>query len=135
MNFVVDTWVLYEANKRKREAIDFLYNLYKNFHKIFVDSDGKILTEYRSVPGVFISQWLTLMSSRRIVKVKIKKRCKNILNCKKDMIFVYVCLNCRWVKIIVSEEHHFIKNSSKLQKIGIRLLCINKALEVSKERD
>lgn len=46
------------------------------------------------------------------------------------MKFVYVCLNCRWVKIIVSEEHHFVKNRDKLLKKGIELLGLNEAIEV-----
>jgi len=131
VNFVVDTWVLYKAHEGKHEAIELLFNIYSKYHKVFVDKNGKILTEYRSVPGVFISRWLTLISSRRILKVKIKKRCKNILNCRKDMKFVYVCLNCQRVKMIISEDYHFVRNSDKLLKKGIELLGLNEALEFS----
>jgi len=135
VNFVVDTSVLYTASEGKHEAINFLRNVYLKCHRVYVDSNGKILTEYRSVHGVFISQWLKLVSTRRIQKVKIKKRCENILCCKRDMVFVYVCLNCRWVKIIVSEDHHFTKNSGKLLRRGIRLFCLNDALEASKQQN
>ena len=130
MNFVVDTWVLYRASERKREAIELLFNIYRKYHKVFVDKNGKILKEYRTVPGVFISKWLTHISSRSLIKIRIKKRCKNILNCRRDMKFVYVCLNCRRVEIIVSEEHHFVKNRGKLLKKGIELQSLNEALEV-----
>ena len=131
MNFVVDTWALYRAYEGKHEAITLLFRIYSKYHKVFVDKNGKILTEYRSVPGVFISRWLTLISSRSIVKIKTKKRCKNILNCRKDMKFVYVCLNCKRVRMIVSEEYHFAKNRDKLLKKGIELLGLNEALAIS----
>ena len=131
MNFVVDTWALYRAYEGKHEAITLLFRIYSKYHKVFVDKNGKILTEYRSVPGVFISRWLTLISSRSIVKIKTKKRCKNILNCRKDMKFVYVCLNRKRVRMIVSEEYHFAKNRDKLLKKGIELLGLNEALAIS----
>jgi hypothetical protein len=132
VNFVVDTWVLHRAYEGKQEAIELLFGIYRKHHKVFVDKNGKILTEYRSVPGVFASKWLTLTSSRRIVKIKIRKRCRNILNCRKDMKFVYVCLNCQRVKKIISEDYHFVKNSDKLLKKGIKLLGLDEALVFSR---
>jgi hypothetical protein len=119
VNFVVDTWVLHRAYEGKQEAIELLFGIYRKHHKVFVDKNGKILTEYRSVPG-------------RIVKIKIRKRCRNILNCRKDMKFVYVCLNCQRVKKIISEDYHFVKNSDKLLKKGIKLLGLDEALVFSR---
>jgi len=78
----------------------------------------------------FISEWLTLISSRKTVKIKIKKTCKNILNCKRDMKFVYICLNHSSDNLIVSEDHHFVNNGDKLLKKGIRLLSIDEALRM-----
>jgi hypothetical protein len=135
LNFVVDTWVLYKAHEQNREAILVLANIYKKCHKVFVDNEGEILTEYRSIKGdTFITKWLTLVVARRVIKIMIKKRCKNILNHRKDMKFVYVCLNCRVVKSIVSEDYHFVKNSAKLLKKRITLLSLNDALELAKRQ-
>lgn len=127
MNFVVDTWVLYRANEKNKVAIKFLYT-FKKGHNVFVDKKGEILKEYKSVHGLLVSQWLKQVLSKRIVKVKIKKRCKNILGCKKDMKFVYVCLNSSKVDTIVSEDHHFSNNSNSLLAKGINLLDIENAL-------
>ena len=135
MNFVVDTWVLHRADENQINAIDFL-NSFKKGHKIFIDKNSgdnksKILTEYRSVHGLFISQWLKSVLPKRIIKVVIKKRCKNFLKCKRDMKFVYVCLNSKKVNRIVSEDHDFSNNSDSLLAKGINLLDIENALLVS----
>lgn len=131
MNFVVDTWVLHKASEGNNEAINVLHNIATKHHKVFVDKNGKILKEYRSVNNFFVSKWLSLIYSRGIIKVTIKKRCKNILGCRRDMKFVYVCINCNSVRTIVSEDHHFIRNSSKLLKMGIKLLTLAEAAKVS----
>jgi arginyl-tRNA--protein-N-Asp/Glu arginylyltransferase len=135
VNFVVDTWVLHKASEGNNEAINVLYNIATKYHKVFVDKAGEILKEYRSVNNSFVSRWLILISSRGIIKVAIKKRCKNILGCRRDMKFVYVCINCNSVRTIVSEDYHFTKNSSKLLKIGIKLLTLVEAAEVSAKQN
>ena len=132
LHFVIDTWVLYRARDGERKAIELLWNINEKCHKVSIDKIGEILKEYRSVPGVFISRWLQVVSLRKIVKVNIRKRCKNLLNHKKDMKFVYVCLNCSSAKSIISEEYHFVNNRDELLKKGIRVLSLDEALEVSK---
>lgn len=134
MNFVVDTWVLFEAKERNSDAVSFLFVISSNDHKIFVDKDGQILKEYKGVNDIFVYRWLTAVISRGIIKVKIRKKCKNILNHRKDMKFVYVYLSCRRVKTIVSEDYHFTKNRDKLLKKGITLLGLTDALVLSKKR-
>lgn len=134
MQIVVDTWVLYKASEGNQCAIELLNNIYHKCHRITVDTKNEILTEYRSVPGQFIARWLTLISSRKIIKTRSRKRCKNILDCHKDMKFVYVCLNCSTARIIISEEHHFVAHRDELLKKGIRLLSMNEGLGISRQQ-
>jgi len=130
MKVVVDTWVLHQASKGNHDAIEVLDKIYKNCHKVCYDEENKILTEHKSVPGLFVAKWLTLIITRKKIKIKIKKRCKNILGHRKDMKFVYVCLNSSNLNVIISEDHHFINNSDKLLKKGIQLLSLKDALNI-----
>lgn len=134
LQIVIDTWVLHEASEGNPCAIELLNSIYHKCHRITVDRNNKILTEYRSVPGQFIARWLTLISSRKIIKTKIRKRCKNILSCRRDMKFVYACLNCSDTRVIVSEEYHFVSHRDKLAKKGIKLLDMEEALGICSQQ-
>ena len=72
---------------------------------------------------------------KKYTKSQDQKNLQNILNCKKDMKFIYVCINCRQVKMIISEEYHFLKNRDKLLKKGIRLLDLCEGLELSEQQN
>jgi len=133
MLLVIDSWVLHQAARGNTNAIQLLYDIYKKCHKICIDNSNKIMTEYRDVPegpGGFVSWWLRTISPRKIIKIRIKVRCQNILGHRKDMKFVYVSLNQSSADTIVSEDHHFLNNSDKLLKKGIRLLSLDDALDI-----
>lgn len=133
MKLIVDTTILCRASEGNRAAIELLKNIYDKCHRVCVDvqiqNKSKILTEYRSVSGSFVSQWLMLIYSRKIRKIRIKKTCKNFLKCKRDMKFVYVCLNSQSVSTIISEDYHFVNNADELLKRGIKLYNLEDALE------
>ena len=132
MIIVLDTWVLRRAAEGHRDAIEVLHKIYQNCHKICYDDQNKIIKEHRSVQNQFVSQWLKLIYSRKKIKVKIRKTCGNILGHKKDMKFVYACLNYpnKSERYIISEDHHFVINRDKLLKKGICLLSLQEALQI-----
>jgi len=134
MLFVIDTWVLGRASDGNILARKVLMNVYNNNHKICVDkaeTGSKILKEYKSIKG-FSLMWYKYITTRKkkIKKIIIKNKCKNILRHRKDMKFVYVCLNCK-CKDIVSEHYHFVKNEDQLKCFSIDLRDLNTALVMS----
>ncbi len=137
MDLVVDTWVLCRAAEGDRRAIEVLKKIYCNCHRICCDEGGKILQEYRGkikdFNDTFVAQWFKLISSRKIKKVKIKKRIKrDIVKDKWDRKFVNVCLNLKGqgIKYIISEDYKFVDDSGNLLKIRIELLDLDKALKI-----
>jgi hypothetical protein len=137
VKLVIDSWVVGRALEGNKKAEELLNRIYDHCHKICVDKSGNILKEYRGlVDGCdentsgrqFVTRWFTVVSQRKIRKVEISEKCGRILDDRRDMKFVYVCLNEDAIVFIVSEEYHFVNGRDRLKNRGIELLSLDDAL-------
>lgn len=139
---VVDTWVLEYASTPRGQltesqielhskAVELLARIIHRCHRVILDYNGDILSEYSSHIRGFVGEWLQMVA-RYPMKVQYRPRSRVRLQANfdpNDLKFLEVAINSPH-RIVISGDSDFltIKENPDILSQNIRILDLEEAL-------
>lgn len=138
---VLDTWLLAKASTFPKDsmesdevskAAELLFRILHKCHRIVLDEEGEMLTEYERHKSEFIRRWLIQI---RMYTDKVMFRSRTPLKIRKplhinDVKFIEVTVKSPHKTLITGDSDLLkIKENEEIKRLGIKIMDVDEALQ------